>query len=125
MMIEPGITQLDKCVDSRYTLVSMASKRARMIGDEQKASKEGIDPKELKDVVYEKPVTIAVEEIAMGKVGYVRSEALRIAERYEREKYDAISHYVENEMGAHSNLSGPDENGVTYGETIIEHEFND
>ena len=33
MMIKPGISELSKCVDSRYTLVTMAAKRARMIAD--------------------------------------------------------------------------------------------
>lgn len=35
MMIKPGISELSKCVDSRYTLVTMAAKRARMIGEER------------------------------------------------------------------------------------------
>ena len=35
MMIKPGISDLSKCVDSRYTLVTMAAKRARMIGEER------------------------------------------------------------------------------------------
>lgn len=126
MMIEPGITQLDKCVDSRYTLVSMASKRARMVGDEQNVEKQKMDPKELKDLYFDKPVTVAVQEIAVGKVGYVRSEALKQAERYEQEKYAAIHNYVEHETGAaDDDAEGPDENGITYGETIVEHEFND
>ena len=122
MMIEPGITSLDKCVDSRYTLVSMASKRARMVGNEQNAAKENIDPKELKDMYFDKPVTVAVQEIAAGKIGYVRSEALKLAERYEQEKYDAIHNYVEQETGA---ISKSSEDGVTYGDTIVEPEFND
>ena len=128
MMIEPGITQLDKCVDSRYTVVSMASKRARMVGDEQNVEKQKMDPKELKDLYFDKPVTVAVQEIASGKVGYVRSEALKQAERYEQEKYAAIHNYVEHETGAEDDeaeAEGPDENGITYGETIVEHEFND
>ena len=37
MMIKPGISDLSKCVDSRYTLVTMAAKRARMIGDFQRS----------------------------------------------------------------------------------------
>lgn len=127
MMIEPGITELDKCVDSRYTLVSMASKRARMVGEEQKEDKEKMDPKELKDKYFDKPVTVAVQEIANGKVGYVRSEALKLAERYEQEKYEAIHNYVESETGASEDESMPTENedGVTYGEKIVEHEFYD
>lgn len=121
MMVKPGITQLDKCVDSRYTLVTMAAKRARMIGTDQAKDKEGKDPKDLKDVYYDKPVTLAVQEIADGKVGYVRSEALRQAERYEKEKYDAINSYVEKESGAENTAL----EGVVFGEDIVEHEFYD
>lgn len=124
MMIKPGITQLDQCVDSRYTLVSMAAKRARMIGTEQIKMKEGKEPKDMKDVHFEKPVSLAVEEIASGKVGYVRSEALRQAERYEKEKYDAISNYVEKETG-NDTQSGFDDSDVVFGEDIVEHDFCD
>ena len=63
MMTKPGITELDRCVDSRYTLVSMVSKRARMIGE----TGEGLVSCDSK-----KPVSIAVAEIAAGKVGYIR-----------------------------------------------------
>ena len=81
MMVKPGITRLDKYVDSRYTLVTMAAKRARMIG---KAEHDGlIDTKD-------KPVTVAVNEIADGKVGYVRSDEIRKARIWEKEKYEAI-----------------------------------
>lgn len=63
MMIKPGISELQKCVDSRYTLVTMASKRARMLGGK------GTDEPEKQAA---KPVSEAVQEIADGKVGYVR-----------------------------------------------------
>lgn len=90
MMIKPGITELSRYVDSRYTLVTMAAKRARMISEEQ--SKEEVhDPKE------EKPVTVAVNEIANGKVGYVRSEAIRKAREWEKEKAEAMSNLAEAE----------------------------
>ena len=61
MMIKPGISELSKKVDSRYTLVSMAAKRVRMLGADEEAS----------DV---KPISKAVEEIADGKVQYCRGE---------------------------------------------------
>ncbi len=64
MMIKPGISTLSKCVDSRYTLVTMAAKRARMIGESGKG---------LVDCDSKKAVSIAVEEIAAGKVGYTRA----------------------------------------------------
>ena len=98
-----------------------------MVGNEQKEEKLNMDPKDLKDKYFDKPVTVAVQEIASGKVGYVRSEALKLAERYEQEKYEAIHNYVENENAVDENGAegtGNDD-GVTYGETIVEHEFYD
>lgn len=62
MMIKPGISELSRRVDSRYTLVTMAAKRARMLG-----GKGTEDPNQVA-----KPVSEAVQEIADGKVGYVR-----------------------------------------------------
>lgn len=64
IMIKPGITTLSRCVDSRYTLVTMVAKRARMLGND-----EGLVPCGSK-----KAVSIAVEEVASGKVGYIRRE---------------------------------------------------
>jgi len=77
MMTKPGITTLSKCVDSRYTLVTMAAKRARMIGEKH----EGVSPSEAK-----KSVSVAVEEIASGKVGYIRRERC----------YNEDTYYTEN-----------------------------
>lgn len=65
MMIKPGISTLSTCVDSRYTLVTMAAKRARMIGE----TGEGLVKCEIKN-----PVSIAVAEIDAGKVGYIRHD---------------------------------------------------
>lgn len=88
MMTKPSITELDKSVDSRYTLVAMAAKRARMIGLER-------NKEEVENSVYEpgreKPVSQAVDEIASGIVSYVRSEAVDKAREYEAEKIIAIS----------------------------------
>lgn len=69
MMIKPGISELSRCVDSRYTLVTMTAKRARMIGN-----MEVPDPN-AKRVECPKPVSKAVQEIAEGKVSYVRHTA--------------------------------------------------
>ncbi len=63
MITNPSINVLSKYVDSRYTLVTMTAKRARMIGE----SGEG-----LVDCESDKPVSIAVNEIAAGKIDYVR-----------------------------------------------------
>ncbi len=85
MMTKPGITELDRCVDSRYTLVSVVAKRARMIGMERN------NPDAIYDPHSEKPVSQAVEEIANGVVGYVRSEAIKKAKEYEEEKIEALT----------------------------------
>lgn len=88
MMTKPGVTELDKYVDSRYTLVSMVSKRARMIGtDRNIAEANGAEV----DTTLDKPVTQAVNEITAGVIGYVRSEAIERAREYEQEKIEAIS----------------------------------
>lgn len=93
MMIKPGITELSRYVDSRYTLVSMAAKRARMVSVEQNSA-EVYNPR------ADKPVTVAVNEIASGKVGYVRSEAIKRAEEWEREKAEAVSNLIESDNNA-------------------------
>lgn len=82
MMIKPGISELSKCVDSRYTLVAMAAKRARMIGNERTSDEEAHGA--------EKPVSIAADEIVNGKVGFVRSGAIERAKAWEDEKQAAI-----------------------------------
>ena len=66
MMIKPGISTLSTCVDSRYTLVILAAKRARDI----------IEGKpQLTEVEIEKPVSIAANEIAEDLITYSREEA--------------------------------------------------
>lgn len=66
MMIKPGISELSRCVDSRYTLVTMAAKRARMLGE---------NSEEVKTADSIKPVSKAVHEIAEGKVSYTRASS--------------------------------------------------
>lgn len=89
MMIKPGITELAKCVDSRYTLVTMAAKRARMIGDERMGDMEAYGS--------DKPVSVAAGEIVCGRVGYVRSEAIQRAREWEDEKAAALLSLSNNE----------------------------
>lgn len=103
MMTKPGITELDRCVDSRYTLVSVVAKRARLIGMERNNPDAIYNPK------AEKPVTQAVNEIANGIVGYVRSEAIKKAREYEEEKFEALSQLHENKE-LHSEESNNTEN---------------
>ena len=62
-MIYPSMASLLKKVDSRYTLVMLASKRARMLTE---------GAQKLTSVNSPKDVTIAINEIFEGKVGYHR-----------------------------------------------------
>lgn len=65
-MIYPSINKLMKKVDSKYTLVIEAAKRARQISD---------GAQKVTEAASDKPVTIATHEIAEGKVGYARKRS--------------------------------------------------
>ncbi len=65
-MIYPSINELMKKVDSRYTLVVEAAKRARQLADGA--------PK-LTKVNSDKEVTVAIHEIAEDKITYVRTKS--------------------------------------------------
>lgn len=67
-MLYPSINDLLKSVDSRYTLVLLVSKRARQIVD-------GSDP--LVEPVSNKPVSVAVQEVAENKVKYTRPQVAK------------------------------------------------
>ncbi len=61
MIVKPSVNELLKKegIDNRYTLVCMTSKRARQIASGSET---------LTNVKEESPVTLAVNEIAEGKV---------------------------------------------------------
>ena len=65
MMVKPSVTELLESVDNRYTLAVMTSKRARQIAA-------GDQP--MTKVKEESAVTLAVNEIAEGKVRKVDQE---------------------------------------------------
>lgn len=94
MMIKPGINALSSCADSRYTLVTMAAKRARMIAEDGNC---------LVPCDVDKPVSMAVAEIAAGKVGYIRHDAAK--------KSDEKTSYDDFVAAANGDLI-VDENGV-------------
>jgi len=66
-IVQPTIVELAEKVDSRYTLVVEASKRARQLVDGDQPM---IDPKDMK------PLKIAVEEINRGLLTYERDSEL-------------------------------------------------
>jgi DNA-directed RNA polymerase subunit omega len=76
-MIEPKIDDLLDKVDSRYTLVILAAKRAREINSYYGQLGEGrgefVPP--LVEGLGSKPLAIALQEVAQGKVNAERLEA--------------------------------------------------
>ena len=85
-MLYPSINLLRTKVDSKYTLVAMASKRARDIIDGK--------PVLVDDPAINKPVSIATEEIAEDKITYSRSfkteqEALEIEHEHYMDAHTA------------------------------------
>lgn len=72
-MNKPRIDDLLEKVDSKYSLVIMAAKRARQINNYYRSREEGsIDdiPPPLIDTRSRNILTIALEEIAEGRIGY-------------------------------------------------------
>ncbi|HHY36264.1 MAG TPA: DNA-directed RNA polymerase subunit omega [Firmicutes bacterium] len=66
-MMEPSFDELLKRVDSKYTLVVAAAKRARqLLKNGNSSGDDGRAPK---------PVTIALQEIAAGKLKYRRKKS--------------------------------------------------
>ena len=85
-MLYPSINLLRTKVDSKYTLVAMASKRARDIIDGK--------PVLVDDPAINKPVSIVTEEIAEDKITYSRSfkteqEALEIEHEHYMDAHNA------------------------------------
>lgn len=62
-MIYPSLDNLVKHVDSRYTLVTVAAKRARKILEETQNQEKSV-----------KAVTVALEEIQAGKIKVERTK---------------------------------------------------
>lgn len=58
-MLYPPVAELLKNVDSRYLLVNVVAQRARQIAQEAE---------ELQEDLPEKPVTLAIREVADGKL---------------------------------------------------------
>lgn len=61
-MLYPSLNQLLSKINSRYLLVNVTALRAREIADQADCAGERLD---------EKPVKLAITEIAEGKLGYL------------------------------------------------------
>ncbi|GBF32563.1 DNA-directed RNA polymerase omega subunit [Desulfocucumis palustris] len=68
-MNQPSLDQLMQKVDSRYTLVVVAAKRARQLTEKKENLKE-----ENMDGLVKKPVTEALQEIVSNRVNYRRTK---------------------------------------------------
>lgn len=66
MMLEPPMNQLLKQVPSRYMLVNVVAQRARQVASEAEEAGLSLD---------DKPVTIAIREVAEGKLNLEEEEA--------------------------------------------------
>ena len=78
-MIEPKIDDLLASVDSKYTLVILSAKRAREINSYYSQLGEGrgeFVPPLVEGGIDSKPLAIALEEIAEGKISYERPEEI-------------------------------------------------
>ncbi len=60
MMLYPAMSKLNSYIPNRYMLVNVVARRARQIAEEAEAG--GIH-------LEEKPVTLAIHEVADGKLG--------------------------------------------------------
>jgi len=65
-MIEPSIGSLLRKIDSRYTLVVAASKRARQLTE---------GAHKLTGCISDKSVTLAINEINENKITYIRTKS--------------------------------------------------
>ena len=81
-MIEPKIDDLLAAVDSKYSLVILAAKRAREINSYYNQLGEGrgefVPPLIESGGLRNKPLSIALQEIAEGKIAFERPEGVGI-----------------------------------------------
>ena len=77
-VINPPIDDLLATVDSKYTLCIISAKRARQINDMVHGVRDQalltMVASEIPKITRTKPLSLALEEIASGDVGYERAE---------------------------------------------------
>ena len=59
MMLYPAMSKLNSHIPNRYMLVNVVARRARQIAEEAEEAGEHLD---------EKPVTLAIDEVAEGRI---------------------------------------------------------
>ncbi|MHB1341126.1 MAG: DNA-directed RNA polymerase subunit omega [Coriobacteriia bacterium] len=77
MVIKPDIDLLVSKVDSKYTLCIVSARRARQINDMIHGVRDQalltMQAPQIAQITSTKPLTLALEEIASGDVGYERT----------------------------------------------------
>ncbi len=77
MVIKPDIDLLLSKVDSKYTLCIVASRRARQINDMVHGVRDQalltMQASQIASITSTKPLTLALDEIASGDIGYERT----------------------------------------------------
>jgi len=66
MMLYPAMSKLNAYIPNRYMLVNVVARRARQIAEEADANGTRLD---------EKPVTLAIHEVADGKLSAAGADA--------------------------------------------------
>lgn len=78
MVIQPEIDVLLSKVDSKYTLCTVSSRRARQINDMIHGVRDqavlSMAPTQIAQLTSTKPLTLALEEISNGDVSYERTK---------------------------------------------------
>ena len=81
-LIDPSIEQLISRVDSKFTLVTVAARRARQINSYYQGLGDGLGamiPPQVASV-SSKPLSVSLEEIVADKITYTRRETAVVAE---------------------------------------------
>lgn len=91
MMLYPSMSDLMKKVDSRYMLVNVVARRAREISAEAERTEEYLE---------EKSVSIAIREIADGKVNIIKHDTAAEVEADETVEATEVEEIAETEEAA-------------------------
>ncbi len=117
-MMEPPVEELLQRVDSKFTLVSLAAMRGRQVNayfNQLGAGLGSIVPPQVTSV-SRKPLSIAMEEIAVGKITYSRIDPALVAGLGDDEQvalYGEAAVYEDaaDDQGAAVYDDSPDESG--------------
>ena len=83
MMLYPAMNKLTEYIPNRYMMVNVVARRARQIAEEAEATGQHLD---------EKPVTLAIHEVAEGKFdAHTKAVVTAFQRHWRQEKVDGIA----------------------------------